>query len=86
MTSLTRWVLAHKRTVVAFWLVVTIAGIAAAGPAANALSDKFNVPGKEALDRQRQDHRTSSAAPAARTRRSCRWSRSPRARRSTRRA
>ena len=48
MTSLTRWVLSHKRTVVAFWLVVTIAGIAAAGPAANALSDKFNVPGKEA--------------------------------------
>ena len=48
MASLTRWVLAHKRTVVVFWLVVTLAGIAAAGPAANALSDKFNVPGKEA--------------------------------------
>jgi putative drug exporter of the RND superfamily len=48
MSSLTRWVLAHKRIVVAFWLVVTIAGIGAAGPAADALSDKFNVPGKEA--------------------------------------
>ena len=36
MRSLTRWVLAHKRTVVAFWIVATIAG-AAAGPASDAL-------------------------------------------------
>ena len=32
MPSLTRWVLAHKRTVVLTWIVLTIAGIAAAGP------------------------------------------------------
>ncbi len=47
MSSLTRWVLAHKRTVVAFWLVLTVAGIAAAGPASKALRQEFSVPGKE---------------------------------------
>jgi putative drug exporter of the RND superfamily len=45
--SLTRWVLAHKRTVVISWLVLTIAGIMAAGPATDALESEFSVPGKE---------------------------------------
>jgi putative drug exporter of the RND superfamily len=47
MSSLTRWVLAHKRTVVVAWLVLTIAGIAAAGPASRALETEFSVPDKE---------------------------------------
>jgi putative drug exporter of the RND superfamily len=47
MSSLTRWVLAHKRTVVLSWLVLTIAGIAAAGPATDALEPGFSVPNKE---------------------------------------
>lgn len=47
MSHLTRWVLAHKRIVAIAWLVLTIAGIAAAGPASNALKQKFSVPGKE---------------------------------------
>src|SRR5438477_7316760 len=47
MSSLTRWVLAHKRTVVVSWVVLTIAGIMAAGPASNALDQKFSVPKKE---------------------------------------
>jgi putative drug exporter of the RND superfamily len=47
MSSLTRWVLAHKRTVVLTWLVLTVAGAVAAGPASNALDPKFSVPGKE---------------------------------------
>ena len=47
MSSLTRWVLAHKRTVVLFWLVATIAGMAAAGPATDALKPEFSVPDKE---------------------------------------
>jgi putative drug exporter of the RND superfamily len=47
MPSLTRWVLAHKRTVVLTWLVLTIAGVAAAGPATNALDPEFSVPDKE---------------------------------------
>jgi RND superfamily putative drug exporter len=47
VSTLTRWVLAHKRIVVAFWVVMTIAGLAAAGPASNALKQEFSVPGKE---------------------------------------
>jgi putative drug exporter of the RND superfamily len=47
LSSLTRWVLAHKRTVVSFWIVATIAGIMAAGPASEALDQEFSVPEKE---------------------------------------
>ncbi len=47
MASLTRWVLAHKRTVVVSWILLTIAGIMAAGPASKALDQKFSVPNKE---------------------------------------
>jgi putative drug exporter of the RND superfamily len=47
MSSLTRWVLTHKRTVVIGWLVLTVAGIMAAGPASRALDQKFSVPDKE---------------------------------------
>src|ERR1700736_1034532 len=47
MASLTRWVLAHKRTVVIFWVVLTLVGMASAGSATKALKQKFSVPGKE---------------------------------------
>ena len=47
MSSLTRWVLAHKRIVVLTWVVLTIGGIAAAGPATDALDPEFSVPNKE---------------------------------------
>ena len=47
MAPLTRWVLAHKRTVVISWILLTIAGIMAAGPASKALNQKFSVPNKE---------------------------------------
>jgi RND superfamily putative drug exporter len=47
VSSLTRWVLAHKRTVIVTWVVLTIAGIAASGPASDALDQEFSVPGKE---------------------------------------
>jgi putative drug exporter of the RND superfamily len=50
VASLTRWVLAHKRTVVITWVVLTIAGIAAAGPATDALENEFSVPGKESWE------------------------------------
>ena len=50
MTSLTRWVLSHKRTVVVTWIVLTFAGIAAAGPATDALEAEFSVPGKESWE------------------------------------
>jgi RND superfamily putative drug exporter len=47
MTSLTRWVLAHKRTVVIAWIAFTVAGLAAAGPATDALKAEFSIPDKE---------------------------------------
>src|SRR5919109_2560923 len=47
MSSLTRWVLAHKRTVVITWVVLAIAGVMAAGPATDALEPEFSVPNKE---------------------------------------
>jgi RND superfamily putative drug exporter len=47
MSSLTRWVLAHKRIVVIGWIVLTVAGVAAAGPASKALKTEFSVPDKE---------------------------------------
>ena len=50
MPAVTRWVLAHKRTVVTFWVLLTVVGIGAAGPASDALSQKFSVPGKEGYE------------------------------------
>jgi RND superfamily putative drug exporter len=47
MSSLTRWVLAHKRTVVVAWVALALAGVAAAGPASDALDPEFSVPDKE---------------------------------------
>jgi RND superfamily putative drug exporter len=47
MASLTRWVLAHKRLVVVFWVVLTLVGAASAGSSTKALKQKFSVPGKE---------------------------------------
>src|SRR3954468_2675946 len=47
MTSLTRWILAHRRLVVAFWLVLPIVGIGTAGAASKAMDQKFSVPGRE---------------------------------------
>ncbi len=47
MTLLTRWVLAHKRIVVIFWVLVTLVGMASADSATKSLKQKFSVPGKE---------------------------------------
>jgi RND superfamily putative drug exporter len=50
MAALTRWVLAHKKTVVFVWLVVTIAAFAAVQPTVDALSEEFSVPGREGFE------------------------------------
>ena len=47
MESLTRWVLRHRRLVVAIWLVLTIVGIATVSKATKAMDQKFSVPGRE---------------------------------------
>jgi putative drug exporter of the RND superfamily len=47
MEQLTRWVLRHRRLVVAVWLVLTIVGIATVSNATKAMDQKFSVPGRE---------------------------------------
>jgi RND superfamily putative drug exporter len=54
MEPLTRWVLAHKRLVVAVWSVVTIAAFAAIQPATNALSPEWTIPGREGFETNRE--------------------------------
>ena len=54
MARWSRWVLGHKRTFVSFWVVVTIAGFAALGPATDALIEDFRpVPGREGFETNR---------------------------------
>ena len=47
MERTTIWVLAHRRAVVAFWAIVTVAGFAFVSQATGALSKQFSVPGRE---------------------------------------
>ena len=54
MNALTRFVLDHKRLVLGFWLAVTIAAFAAIGPAGSALSQQFNVPGREGFETNKE--------------------------------
>ncbi len=50
MQQLTRRVLRHKRLVALSWILLTIIGMAAAGPASEALDQRFSVPGREGWD------------------------------------
>ena len=47
MERLTRRVLQHKRLVAVSWILLTLVGIVAAGPASKALDQRFSVPGRE---------------------------------------
>jgi RND superfamily putative drug exporter len=47
MASFTRWVLAHRKLVVAFWILLTLVGIGTSGAATKAMNQKFSVPGRE---------------------------------------
>ena len=58
MTTLTRWVLRHKKLVVGMWMVITLVGFAAMGPAGKSFNDTFSVPGKEAFAANSQIMRT----------------------------
>ena len=50
MNRLADLILSHKRLVVAFWAVVTVAAFAAVGPAGDSLSQQFNIPGREGYE------------------------------------
>ena len=47
MHRLTTRVLRHKRAVAITWILLTLVGIAASGPASEALDQRFSVPGRE---------------------------------------
>jgi putative drug exporter of the RND superfamily len=47
MITITRFALRHRRLVALLWLVVAVAGIVSTGPATNALSSEYSVPGRE---------------------------------------
>src|SRR5215211_4548165 len=57
MQRLTRRVLQHKRFVAIGWLLLTIVGIGAAGPASEALDQRFSVPGREGWDASQEIQR-----------------------------
>jgi RND superfamily putative drug exporter len=50
LSRLTRFVLGHRKVVVAFWVIVTIVGIASTSSATKALSDQYSIPGREGYD------------------------------------
>ncbi|MDP9357995.1 MAG: MMPL family transporter, partial [Chloroflexota bacterium] len=50
VASLSRFVLAHKRLVVAGWILVTVVAIASVSSAVGALSQDFSVPGREGAE------------------------------------
>src|ERR671916_685699 len=47
MRRLTHFVLRHKRATAIGWALLTLVGGAAAGPASEALDQRFSVPGRE---------------------------------------
>src|SRR3954451_23829137 len=47
MTSITRWVLSHRRLVITFWIVTTVAGLATVNQSSKSFDQKFSVPGRE---------------------------------------
>ncbi len=54
MEGLARFVLRHRLFVVAAWLVLLVAGAAAAGPATNRLTVDFSLPGQPGYEAERQ--------------------------------
>jgi putative drug exporter of the RND superfamily len=48
--SFTSWVLGHRRLVVALWIVVAVAAFASVQPAVDALSARFELPGRESSE------------------------------------
>ena len=58
MNKITDFVLRHKRAVAISWIVLTLIGMGAAGPASEALDQRFSVPGREGWDASQEILRT----------------------------
>ena len=54
MDRLSSFMLAHRRWVFAFWIVMFVAGIAAAGAVPNRLSYDFSLPGQQGYETQQK--------------------------------
>src|SRR5690349_16943622 len=54
ISSITTWVLAHRRLVIGFWIVATLVGGALSGAATKAMDQKFSVPGKEGWEANKE--------------------------------
>ena len=54
MTTLTRQVLAHRRIVAAFWIGVTLVGIATVSQSTKSFSKEFSVPGRQGYETNSQ--------------------------------
>jgi putative drug exporter of the RND superfamily len=52
--TITRWVLAHRRVVSAFWIVITIVGMATVNQATHSFTTEFSVPGREGFQANAQ--------------------------------
>ena len=50
MRSFTSWVLHHRKTVVVAWILVAVAAFASVSASVDALSDEFELPGRESTD------------------------------------
>ena len=54
MERLSSFVLAHRRWIFAFWIVMFVAGIAAAGAVPNRLSYDFSLPGQQGYETEKK--------------------------------
>ena len=54
ISTVSDWVLRHKRLVIGFWIVLTLVGGAASGAATKAMKQKFSVPGKEGWEANKE--------------------------------
>jgi len=54
MAALTRWVLAHRRLVAGAWLVLTLAGVFATTQIGDAFERRFDAPGREGFEVNRE--------------------------------
>ena len=68
MVTVTRWVLQHKKLVLGLWFAITVAAFGAIGPANDALTQQFTLPGREGYEANEQIIKTygngGTAAPA----------------------
>jgi uncharacterized membrane protein YdfJ with MMPL/SSD domain len=64
MAKLGSWVLDHKRVVVAFWVLATVAGVVATTGISSRLDQKESISGREGCRPTRQSSASTATAAA----------------------